>query len=147
MFVLVLIFIVIFTIAKMVTGGFYAHDVNTEAMDAKVAERVKPVAEVTVGMAAAAAKKVSAEPAVVDGKSVFQGTCFACHGTGAAGAPKIGDKANWGPRIAKGMDTLKKHAIHGFQGKSGVMPAKGGRPDLSDKAVIAAMEYMVGQSK
>ena len=147
MIVLVLIFLVIFGIAKMVTGGFYSRGGDTAAVDEKVAEHVNPVAQLTVGPAPAAGQQASAKPAVVDGKSVFQGACFACHGTGAAGAPKLGDKANWGPRIAKGLDVLKMHALHGFQGKSGVMPPKGGRADLSDEQVIAAMEYMVSQAK
>lgn len=82
-----------------------------------------------------------------EGQKTYQGTCFACHGTGAAGAPKIGDKAAWKPRIAQGMATLQKHALHGYKGKTGFMPAKGGRADLSDAAVKAAIKYMVDQSK
>ena len=85
--------------------------------------------------------------AMADGKATFDSVCFACHATGAAGAPKVGDKGAWAPRIAQGLDTLKQHAIHGFQGNSGVMPAKGGRTDLSDADVGAAVEYMVSQSK
>jgi cytochrome c5 len=83
----------------------------------------------------------------MDGKTVFQTVCSACHGTGIAGAPKVGDKAAWAPRIAQGVETLDKHAIGGFQGKSGVMPAKGGRVDMSDDNVKAAVEYMVSQSR
>jgi cytochrome c5 len=85
--------------------------------------------------------------AFADGKATFQQACFACHGTGAAGAPKIGDKAAWKDRIAKGKDTLHKHALKGFTGKKGVMPAKGGRTDLKDADVMAAVDYMVSQSK
>ena len=59
----------------------------------------------------------------------------------------MGDKAAWAPRIAQGMDTLYKHAIGGFQGKAGVMPAKGGRADLSDKSIDNAVDYMVAASK
>jgi cytochrome c5 len=90
---------------------------------------------------------VSAPAAMADGKATYDSVCFACHATGAAGAPKMGDKAAWAPRIAKGMDTLHTHAINGFQGNSGVMPAKGGRADLSDADVKAAVDYMVSQSK
>ena len=82
-----------------------------------------------------------------EGQTTYQQACFACHGTGAAGAPKLGDKAAWKSRIAKGMDTMNTHAIKGFKGKTGFMPAKGGRSDLSDKAVKAAVKYMVDQSK
>lgn len=81
------------------------------------------------------------------GQETYQAACFACHGTGAAGAPKLGDKANWAPRIKQGTKVLNEHAIKGFQGKSGFMPAKGGRADLSDDAVKAAVAYMVSQSK
>ncbi len=82
-----------------------------------------------------------------EGQKTYQAACFACHGTGAAGAPKLGDKAAWKSRIAKGMGTLNSHAIKGFKGKTGFMPAKGGRADLSDAAVKAAVQYMVDQSK
>lgn len=85
--------------------------------------------------------------AMADGKATFDSVCFACHATGAAGAPKVGDKAAWAPRIAQGLDVLKQHAINGFQGNSGFMPAKGGRTDLSDEDIGAAVEYMVSQSK
>lgn len=94
-----------------------------------------------------AAMMISGHAVAADGKKTYDTACFACHGTGAAGAPKLGDKANWAPRIAQGMDTLKTHAIKGFTGKAGVMPAKGGRADLSDADVGAAVEYMVSQGK
>lgn len=82
-----------------------------------------------------------------DGKTTFMQVCFACHGTGAAGAPKVGDKAAWKSHIAKGKATLYKHAIHGFKGSKGFMPAKGGRSDLTDAQVKAAVDYMVSMSK
>ena len=74
-------------------------------------------------------------------------TCNVCHGTGIAGAPKVGDKAAWGPRIAQGPDTLYKHAMDGFTGKSGAMPPKGGNLALKDAEVKAAVDYMVSQAK
>ena len=62
------------------------------------------------------------------------------------GAPKPGDKADWGPRIAQGKDTLYKHALEGFKGAKGEMPAHGGFPNLSDEEVKAAVDYMADQS-
>jgi cytochrome c5 len=81
------------------------------------------------------------------GKKVYDGTCFACHATGVAGAPKFGDKALWAPRIAQGMDTLYTHSIKGFQGKAGLMPPKGGNMSLSDADMKAAVDYMVAHAK
>ena len=66
---------------------------------------------------------------------------------GVGGAPLIGDVEAWGPRIEKGMDVLTEHALNGFQGDSGFMPAKGGRVDLSDDEIVSAIEYMVGQAQ
>lgn len=82
-----------------------------------------------------------------DGKKVFDQVCMMCHKTGVAGAPKFGDKAAWAPRVAQGMDVLYEHAIKGFKGKKGVMPPKGGRSNLSDDEVKAAVGYMVDNAK
>lgn len=81
------------------------------------------------------------------GKSTFGKTCALCHAAGVAGAPKPGDKADWGPRIAQGMDTLYKHALEGFTGAKGQMPARGGSPSLTDDEVKAAVNYMADQSR
>lgn len=81
-----------------------------------------------------------------DGETVFGQVCKACHGAGVAGAPKVGDSGAWGPRIAQGKDTLYDHAINGFQGNSGNMPARGGNPNLPDEEVQNAVDYMVEQS-
>ncbi len=81
------------------------------------------------------------------GKKVYGNTCAMCHAAGVAGAPKPGDKADWGPRIAQGMDTLHKHALEGFTGAKGMMPARGGSTTLSDDDVKAAVDFMVAQSK
>ncbi|MEJ2435930.1 MAG: c-type cytochrome, partial [Pseudolabrys sp.] len=77
------------------------------------------------------------------GKQVVQGTCAACHGTGVMGAPKIGSKADWAPRIKKGIATLLDHAEHGFKS----MPAHGGKPSLTNAELKDAIEYMLSQSK
>jgi cytochrome c5 len=81
------------------------------------------------------------------GKTVYDTACVVCHQTGVGGAPKFGDKAAWADRIAKGEATLSEHALKGFQGKAGTMPPKGGRADLSDEDVKAAVSYMVGASQ
>jgi cytochrome c5 len=65
------------------------------------------------------------------------------HGTGVAGAPKLGDKAAWAPRIKQGKVTLYNHALHG----KGAMPPKGGNASLADDAVKAAVDYMVSASQ
>ncbi|HEX6930320.1 MAG TPA: c-type cytochrome, partial [Gammaproteobacteria bacterium] len=103
-----------------------------------------PAPRVVKTAAVAAAEPAEAD---VDGKAVYEQTCFACHGTGAAGAPKFGDATAWADRIAKGMETLHRHAIEGFTGETGIMPPKGGRTDLSDAQVKAAVDYMISHSK
>jgi cytochrome c5 len=81
------------------------------------------------------------------GKSVFGKTCAMCHAAGVAGAPKPGDKADWGPRIAQGMELLYKHATEGFTGSKGQMPARGGSPALTDDEVKAAVDSMADKSR
>ena len=81
------------------------------------------------------------------GKSIYGKTCAMCHAAGVAGAPKPGDKADWAPRIAQGTDTLHKHAIEGFTGAKGMMPARGGGASLTDEQIKAAVDFMVAQSK
>jgi cytochrome c5 len=76
------------------------------------------------------------------GEALFKQTCFACHGTGVAGAPKFGDKAAWAPRIKQGLDVLVQHAIQG----KGAMPPRGGS-SASDADVRAAVQYMVNAAK
>ena len=78
---------------------------------------------------------------------IFGNLCQSCHGTGAGGAPKLTDKAHWGPRLAEGVDTLVKHAIEGYTGSSGMMPARGGNPALTDEQVRATVEWMIEQVK
>ncbi|HMN43505.1 MAG TPA: c-type cytochrome [Povalibacter sp.] len=129
-----------------------AHVHQDPAMQAAVNDRIAPVAKVAVSgqdnSALAPAKPQAAEPAAeLPGDQVYSMACIACHGAGVAGAPKYGDKGAWGPRIAKGLDTLHKHSIEGFQGQSGFMPPKGGRVDLADKSIMNAVDYMVAAAK
>ncbi len=145
MIFLIVFAFIIYGAAKLLTGGFYGEGESAadKAKDEAIAERIAPVAKVTV----AGDKPKAAAGAKLSGKDVYSSACFACHGTGAAGAPKVGDKAAWSARIAKGTAELYNNAINGFTGSSGVMPAKGGRADLSDDAVKAAVDHMVANSK
>ena len=77
------------------------------------------------------------------GKTVYDSACAACHGAGVAGAPKLGDKAAWAPRIGQGIDVLRANAIKG----KGAMPPKGGNTALSDADVNAAVDFMAAQAK
>jgi cytochrome c5 len=78
-----------------------------------------------------------------DGQKIYQASCQACHATGAANAPKLGDKEVWAPRIATGIDALLAVAIKG----KGAMPPKGACASCSDADLKAAIEYMVSQSQ
>lgn len=126
-----------------------------EAVEAPV-EAVKEMAggmvDAAKSMAAAVmpapATESTEQPAVAGadlakGKAVYGTACFVCHGTGAAGAPKLGDKAAWAPRIAQGMDTLVHNAITG----KNAMPPKGGRMDLADEDIHAAVAYLVSEGQ
>ena len=116
-------------------------DHNTsEALEARVAA----VGTLNISDTAAAQ---SAPQGPVDGESVYNTACIACHATGVAGAPALGDSAVWAERIAQGMEVLVEHAIQGFTGSTGVMPARGGHTSLSDEAVTVAVQFMVDQSQ
>ena len=80
---------------------------------------------------------------LADGQETYQSTCQACHATGAAGAPKVGDKEAWAPRIAQGMDTMLKHATEGLR----AMPPKGACATCTEADLKGAIEYMVSQSQ
>jgi len=112
---------------------------GSNAMSAEaIATRLRPVADegFTFQGAAGGAKELKA------GDAVYQAVCAACHGTGAAGAPKTGDAGAWSARIAQGQSTLVDNAIKGIRG----MPAKGGNPDLADIEVERAVVFMANQS-
>jgi cytochrome c5 len=113
------------------------------AADAPVAA---PAVAVPVVAAPAAAPAAAPKLAADAGKNLYNATCVACHGAGIAGAPKLGDKAAWEPRIRQGNATIYDHAIKGFQGKAGMMPPKGGA-SAPDEEVRAAVDYMISASK
>ena len=109
-------------------------------MPAAAASAAAAAAPVVVAAAAAAA--AAAAPSSEAGKKLYDTNCMACHAAGVAGAPKLGDKVAWAPRIATGMDTLYVSAIKG----KNAMPAKGGS-GASDDDVKAAVQYMVAAAK
>ena len=163
--VLIAIAIVLVAVSRMVDSGPKgARDTEDPLMQAEAHERIKPFGQVAVAGQdnSALAIQSPAEPPAAgagpagdgaapaqptDGKTVYETACVACHGAGIAGAPKFGDKAAWASRIAQGEATLHEHAIQGYQGSAGFMPAKGGRVDLSDEAVKAAVDYMTAESR
>ena len=134
------------------TQGLYIKD--DPEVKAAIEERIRPVGKVLLAGAAelqAAAAAVSTPTpvaTVLSGPQVYNAACIVCHAPpGVGGAPPLGDKDAWGPRIAKGLDTLHMHALTGFQGEKGFMPPKGGRPDLSDAEIMSAVDYITSQAK
>lgn len=109
------------------------------------ASAARPAVPATTESAAATAATPAAAKSL--GVDVFRKACRACHGTGIAGAPKVGDVAAWAPRIAQGIGVLHEHSLTGFIGQTGVMPPKGGFPNLSDDEAKAAVDYMVTQAQ
>jgi len=109
-----------------------------------IAARLQPVAQVELAGAATGAAAVK-DAGLIKGQAVYEATCSVCHAEGIAGAPKFGNKAAWAPRIAHGFDTLVKHAIEGFSGKTGAMPPKGGG-SYEDVEVARAVAYMADKA-
>jgi cytochrome c5 len=118
-----------------------------------VEDRIRPVGDVYMPgddldantQVVAAAEEPEPVAETLSGPQVYNSACLACHGAGIGGAPILGDAAVWAPRLEQGLETLVGHAINGYQGDAGYMPPKGGRLDLSDDEVSAAVEYMVGE--
>ena len=117
----------------------------------QVASNIMPVAAVALdGDEIEDAGEVAmAEPVkeVLSGPQVYNQACLACHGAGVGGAPVVGESAAWSTRIAQGNEVLSNHVIEGYTGSAGYMPPKGGRADLSDEEILAAMTYMIDESR
>ncbi|MDD9890392.1 MAG: c-type cytochrome [Gammaproteobacteria bacterium] len=86
----------------------------------------------------------AAESENYDAAAAYQTSCFACHGTGQAHAPVVGDVIEWEIRAEKGMETLVQNTINGL---NGIMPARGLCADCSDEQLRAIVEYMLEESK
>lgn len=161
-FVQLITFLVILCISLIALGAYIysRHPAPENPAKTRVTDqRLMPVGAVYAGdtgraaiAAAEAAAKAAATAEVayggtMDGKTIFGNLCHACHETGAGGAPMLTDKAHWASRLAEGEETLVKHAIDGYTGSSGMMPAKGGNPALSDEQVKATVDWMITQVK
>lgn len=151
--------VVLVITARVIAGNTQLAWVKADpAYAASVDERIRPVGRVSITgqeqapaaapAADAASDTAPAEVATVrGGEEVYNTACMACHGSGAAGAPKLGDAAAWKARIAQGADVLHKHALEGFQGAAGFMPPKGGQVALPDAEVIAAVDFMAEKGR
>jgi len=146
------------TIALIILG-YYINGLKPEepskAAVAATKARIQPVGAVYAGATGAAAQAAAAAEAAkgavafegtLDGAVIYSGVCTGCHGTGALGAPPLA-KAAWGARIAQGVDVLHKHAIEGYKGAAGTMPAKGGMAALSDEQVKVTVDWMLQNLK
>ena len=112
---------------------------NQEAVFTRIAERIE--ARLDTVKSAQAASQV-AYGGTLDGGEIYSNLCAGCHTAGVAGAPML-TQADWASRIAQGNDVLYTHAIEGFTGSTGFMPARGGNPALSDEQVIASVDWML----
>ena len=135
------------------TQGVYTRD-GAEFQE-QLAERIRPVGQVYLpgeeDASSSPTVDTPAEPEPVatamSGPQVYNSACLVCHGAGIGGAPILGNVEQWASRISQGTDVLVKHAIEGYSGAVGYMPPKGGRLDLSDAEVQAAVEYMADESQ
>lgn len=143
-------FVLAMRLNDMTRGDFREHaDVYLQQVD----KRIAPVGQVfmpgddltAAGPQVAAAQAPEPVDTPMTGPQVYNEACIACHGTGIGGAPAFGNEEAWAPRIEQGVETLIQHAINGYTGQTGHMPPKGGRMDLSDEEVAAAVEYMATQ--
>ena len=104
--------------------------------DEAVASRIQPVAKLELAPATGSGPK-----GAKSGEEIVKAVCASCHQTGVAGAPKIGDKASWAPRLGQGLDGLLKSALAG----KNAMPPKGGA-DVTDSELARAIVFMTNKS-
>ena len=133
-------------VLALVASAAFAADLSKEQR-AEIEARIQSYSQACVvgDEACAGAGAAAAASGPRSGEDVYNGACMACHATGAAGAPKVGDAAAWAARIDKGMDALYASGVNGVAGTG--MIAKGGCGDCSDEEIYAAVDYMVDNSK
>jgi cytochrome c5 len=143
---------------RQIPGNLPQYRIGLLSNGLSVADRIRPVGVNVIAtapaqppmepvQATAATAASTGTTAARDGPEIYKTSCIACHGTGIAGSPKLADKEQWAKRLAKGQDALYASALNGLQSSTGVMPAKGGNPTLSDAEVKSAVDFMVAQSK
>ena len=146
--VLILFAIILFGVARSIGADNQGQHVLLEPLHVKeVQQNIAPFGHVAVAGKDNSALAVSTAPAVAadlpaTGETAFAKVCSACHASGVNGAPKMGDHAAWGPRIAQGKEVLYKDAIAG----KGNMPPKGGTT-WPDATIRMTVDYMVSQNK
>ena len=138
MWLVIIIAIVLIAIIYPLTANKSGSAANTSSAADEADIRIQPVAKFELAKAEAPA---ASGPR--DGATIYNTVCGACHNTGAAGAPKIDDKAAWAPRLATGKDALMKSVTNG----KGAMPPKGGAADLSDDEIKGTVDYILGKVK
>jgi cytochrome c5 len=138
----------VLAIILVITATSLTSEVTEYKPEAVVIENIKPVGQVYVAgesepepVVMAADSGAAAGPK--SGEEIYNSNCMACHATGAAGAPKVGDSAAWAPRIAQGKDKLLANATSGLN----AMPPKGLCMACSDAELLGAIEYMVSKSQ
>jgi cytochrome c5 len=152
-FVAVLVGLGILAVILYFLAGYMSGSVDEYKPKETVLENIKPVGQVNIAGAPGTQEAAAAEPVAaaseeaaagpMSGEQVYQANCIACHGTGAAGAPKFGDAAAWAPRIAKGIDALLVSATNGLN----AMPPKGLCMACSEAELKGAIEYMISKSQ
>lgn len=156
---MVIAFLTVVTLGLMLFAGYLHYQQPYPVNPVEVARteaRVAPAGGVYAG-ATGAAQQAAADQAAqaaavsqvayggtLDGAVIYDNLCAGCHKSGAGGAPML-TAAGLGARAGQGKDTLHKHAIEGYQGTAGVMPAKGGNPALTDEQVKVAVDWMLDQ--
>lgn len=121
--------------------GTSGNTAGSSSTAAAVVETVVEAVEEVADTAVAAAATVAAAGSDFDAAGTYQMNCFACHGTGAAGAPQPGDSDAWEERMAKGMDAVMANVINGVN----AMPARGICMSCSDEDLRAVVDYMLAQ--
>ena len=153
---LIVVALLIFALARVVADRTQVKEVYEDPKYvASTEERIKPFVREAVAGQDNSAMQIEAAPLGAgvalavpkDGPALYEAVCKTCHATGLVGAPKFGDHSAWAPRIAKGKASLYEHALKGFTGTVGVMPAKGGRADLTDDLIKAGVDYLVSKGQ